>query len=157
MDIGLLRAVSSPDELAAVLAHEMSHVVHRDPLSFLAARLGIAALMSILGTRSGAAVVQNAIGELVSARYGRAAEDQADRFAVDLLAAAGLDPEAFAGPLADAGRGGAHAVPDEVPGSALPDRRTGLPRARPGSSREGRAAAAAGRGLAGLAPGAARD
>ena len=96
VDTGLLRAVGSPQELAAVLSHEMSHVVHRDPLSLLAARLGMAALMSILGTRTGAAVIQNAIGELVSARYGRAAEDQADRFAVDLLASAGLDPESFA-------------------------------------------------------------
>lgn len=97
---GLLKALSSADELAAVLAHEMSHVQRRDALASLARRLGMTVLLSALGGGRGSSAAQGLLADLVSLRYGREAEDRADAFAVGLLADRGIDPAAWPRALA---------------------------------------------------------
>lgn len=97
---GLLKALPSADEFAAVLAHEMSHVQNRDALASLARRLGMTVLLSALGGGRGSSAAQGLLADLVSLRYGREAEDRADAFAVELLADRGIDPAAWPRALA---------------------------------------------------------
>lgn len=96
---GLIRAVDSADQIAGVLAHELSHVSSGDPLALLARQVGMAALAGLLTGGQGQALSQTLARTLVNVHYGREAEDRADEFAVRLLAAASVDPAAFAGGL----------------------------------------------------------
>jgi beta-barrel assembly-enhancing protease len=97
---GLVKALSSADELAAILAHEMSHVRSRDALAGLARRMGMAVLLSAVSGGRGATAAQALLADLVTVRYGRGAEDRADAFAVRLLSDAGVDPASYARALA---------------------------------------------------------
>jgi predicted Zn-dependent protease len=96
---GLMKTLSSPEELAAILAHEMSHAAFRDPLTQLARNVGMATLASVLTGGQGETLAQGLLADLVSLRYGRAAEDRADEFAVALLAKAGIDPASYGSAL----------------------------------------------------------
>jgi len=83
----LLTDARSPDEVAGVLAHEVGHVRNRDVLTALARQAGIGfVLASLTGD------VGNALGTLLAARYSRAAESEADAFAIRSLAAARVSP-----------------------------------------------------------------
>jgi predicted Zn-dependent protease len=97
---GLARRMESPEEMAAILAHELGHVVHRDSLTLIARQLGIAALLTILTGGRGENLAQSALRTLVTRHYSRGAEDSADAFAEELLPRAGMDPAAFAFALA---------------------------------------------------------
>lgn len=94
---GLIRMASSAEEVAAVLAHEMGHVVHRDGLQRIAQSVGlIAAVQLLVGDMGGLATVGTELlqqGALLS--YGREQESNADHFAVELLHRAQLDPLAL--------------------------------------------------------------
>jgi beta-barrel assembly-enhancing protease len=89
---GLLDQATSPDEVAGVLAHEMAHVLERDPTRNLIRTLGLQAVLSAaLGgapdlVRAGAEFG----GTVATLSYNRSAEEAADARAVELLAAAGL-------------------------------------------------------------------
>jgi predicted Zn-dependent protease len=96
---GLMKTLSSPEELAAILAHEMSHAAFRDPLTQLARNVGMATLASVLTGGQGETIAQGLLADLVSLRYGRAAEDRADEFAITLLANAGIDPASYGSAL----------------------------------------------------------
>ena len=104
---GLVKALAGPEELAAIIAHEMSHAASRDPLAQLARKVGMATLATVLTGGQGETLAQGLLADLVSLRYGREAEDRADRFAVEVLARAGIDPAGYARALArirDSGR-----------------------------------------------------
>ena len=83
---GLLEQAGSENEVAMVLAHELGHVVHRDPLRALGRGLVLAFLASSLvgEERSVEAFVGGSltVGHL---RYSRRQEQAADRFAVETL------------------------------------------------------------------------
>ncbi len=97
---GLLRAVRSPDELAAVLAHEAGHVRRRHALRGM---LRQASLQVLLGLVAGDASVLStglhAAGQLGSLSHSRDHEREADRDALESLARAALPPGALAGAL----------------------------------------------------------
>jgi Zn-dependent protease with chaperone function len=94
-----MKTLSSPEELAAILAHEMTHAAFRDPLTQLARNVGMATLAGALTGGQGETLAQGLLADLVSLRYGRAAEDRADELAVDLLAKAGIDPASYGSAL----------------------------------------------------------
>jgi predicted Zn-dependent protease len=96
VNTALIRALSSADELAGVLGHELSHAVSRDPLHALIRRLGVAAVLGAVSGGRGGGVLSNMAQTMVDMRYGREAEDRADAFSVRLLARAGIAPDAFA-------------------------------------------------------------
>jgi beta-barrel assembly-enhancing protease len=106
VDTGLMRELDSAQEMAAVLGHELGHVVNRDPLTLLARQLGIAAIAAAVSGGQGGAVLSNMVQTIVTMHYGREAEDRADAFSVELLARAGIPPEAFARALARIGTAG---------------------------------------------------
>ncbi len=91
---GLIKRVADDDELAAVIAHEVAHIVARHAVNRAEARLGAQlAQLAALATRQGAAA-QGVGVALQSARlaYARQDELEADRLAVRYLKAAGFNP-----------------------------------------------------------------
>ncbi|RLE05588.1 MAG: hypothetical protein DRJ13_01770 [Bacteroidetes bacterium] len=88
---GLLAFCDTPEELAAVIAHEMGHVEERHVVSRLIKELGIEILTS--GD-------QYVIGEvsdlLTSTSFDRKQEEEADLFAAKLLETASIEPRSLA-------------------------------------------------------------
>ncbi|MEM8631554.1 MAG: M48 family metallopeptidase [Pseudomonadota bacterium] len=94
---GLIEAAKTPEEVAAVLAHEMGHVAARDPLRAALKSIGTAGLLSMLfGDISGGTVVGAMTEQVVSARYSQDLERRADAYAHKLLDERGISPDALA-------------------------------------------------------------
>jgi len=89
---GLIERLESPEELAAVLAHELGHVVNRDAIKNLARSIGLSTLITLLAGREAEVLVQRIIREVINMRFSRYVESRADDFALRLLAEAGIDP-----------------------------------------------------------------
>jgi Zn-dependent protease with chaperone function len=85
---GLIKQAKSPDEVAGVLAHEIGHVVLRHSTQSLIQQMGITSLFTILFGNQG---ILPGLGELLIAfSFSREAETEADGFALELLANAGI-------------------------------------------------------------------
>lgn len=94
----LLEKAESGDEVIGVLAHEIAHVVRRDPLQVAVKRTGAALLVSLLvGDFTGGAALAAGTSALLESGYSRDAEAASDAFAVTALNQLGLS----AHPLAD--------------------------------------------------------
>lgn len=94
---GLLRFTETPEELAAVLAHEMGHLIRRHPTERLFRETASSALIGLLlGDVAGGTVLAAAGRLVLSAAYTREAEEEADALGLDLMDKAGLDPTAAA-------------------------------------------------------------
>lgn len=94
---GLIDAAETPDEVAAVLAHEIGHVVNRDPARGALRSAGsIGVLGLIFGDFAGGTAVLFMVENLIQATYSQEAEAAADAFAHETLLAAGLQPSALA-------------------------------------------------------------
>ncbi len=93
---GLIEAADSPDEVAAVLAHEIGHAVYRDPTRDALRTAGsIGVLGLLLGDFAGGTVVLFLANSLINAQYSQAAETRADEYAHILLKEAGVSPAAL--------------------------------------------------------------
>ncbi len=92
---GLVDKVSSDDELAAVIAHEMAHVVARHSIKRLQGSMCydiMRLLMAVSGAGMGdAGRIDAAFGQLIMS-YSREDEALADKLAVKYLKEAGYDP-----------------------------------------------------------------
>jgi Zn-dependent protease with chaperone function len=95
---GMLDFVRGDGELAAVLAHELTHADRRHVMIQVARneKLSLLALAVVIASRgSGAALVMaNALAVAVSSSYSRDLEREADRGGVALMVSAGFDPVA---------------------------------------------------------------
>ena len=94
---GLVKAVRSDDELAAVVAHEIAHVAARHSVKRYETGLGaqLVQLATIAAARQSASA--RGVGVAMQAAalaYARQDELDADRLAVRYLKAAGFDPQA---------------------------------------------------------------
>ncbi len=91
---GLLRRTDRAEELAGVLAHEMSHVVRRHGTKSLFREVSNSIFLSaIVGDASGAMrVVLDSAKTLGSLHYGRKAEAEADLDGLSMLVGARIDP-----------------------------------------------------------------
>lgn len=103
---GLFKHLKTEGQLAGVLGHEVGHVIERHSAQQLAKSqlteglTGAAAIASYDPDNPRSqqtAAVAAAIGKLVSLRYSRGDELQADEWGVKLTAAAGYDPRAMIG------------------------------------------------------------
>ncbi len=94
----LMTLLKSDDELAAVLGHEMGHVVAKHAMKRLQGALGLQLLQLIaLGTRAGDARTQQGIDLAFTSillEYSQADELQADRLSVRYLKRAGFRADA---------------------------------------------------------------
>ncbi|MCZ4353225.1 M48 family metallopeptidase [Roseovarius aestuarii] len=94
---GLLDAVSGPDALAAVLAHEIGHVEARDATRHALRAAGSAGLLSmVLGDVTGGAAAVFLGERVLQASYSRGAEAQADLFALAMLNRANVSSDGMA-------------------------------------------------------------
>ena len=94
---GLIEAATTPEEVAAVMAHEMGHVASRDPTRHALRSAGSIGVLGLLfGDFAGGAAVLFLTERLISAQYSQAAETGADRFAYERLAKANVSPAALA-------------------------------------------------------------
>lgn len=94
---GLIDAAETPEEVAAVYAHELGHVANRDPTrSALRSAGSIGVIGLLLGDFAGGTVVLFLTERLIDANYSQAAEAGADAFAHDLLIRHRIRPDALA-------------------------------------------------------------
>lgn len=93
----LLKLMETPDELAAVLAHEMGHVAERHPTEAAIRATGFSLFLTMLvGDSSKVAEFLASLGvQAVQSSYSRDDERAADQIAADLLGAAGADKSAL--------------------------------------------------------------
>lgn len=94
----LIREAQSPDEVAAVVAHEIAHVEKRHVMQAVWRSLGMGLVLDAVvggGTGAGQQAVLLA-GQATDLRYGRDAEREADAQGMTLLHRAGLSSEGMA-------------------------------------------------------------
>ena len=95
---GLLDHAKSGDEVIGVLAHEIAHVVRRDPMQVSIKQTGAALLVSLLiGDVFGGAALSGIASSVIESGYSRDAEAASDFLGVTALNQLGLT----ARPLAD--------------------------------------------------------
>ncbi|MCM8813497.1 MAG: M48 family metallopeptidase [Candidatus Omnitrophica bacterium] len=90
---------ANDDELCAVIAHEIGHVVARHGIKKLQANLGFSLLMNIVLGAESAEKTRQILGvcfSLVSLGYSRQDEFAADELAIKYTRAAGYNPEGLA-------------------------------------------------------------
>ena len=93
---GMIDAAQNPNEIAAVMAHEVGHVVNRDPTRHALRSAGSIGILGLLfGDFAGGAAVLFLAERLVSASYSQGAEAGADEFAYTVLEDAGVSPAAL--------------------------------------------------------------
>jgi beta-barrel assembly-enhancing protease len=92
---GLIRRLQAPEELAAILAHESEHAVHRDAMQALKREMGISLLLSLAGGRQDA-LAGRLLKQMMSSGFSREQETSADQGALQALGASGIDPRALA-------------------------------------------------------------
>lgn len=91
----LFSRLETPDQLAGVLAHEITHVLARHSAQQIAKSDLTNGLVGAVGVASGsadAARTAAVIAQLVNMRYSREDETQADTFGVCLMLQSGYDP-----------------------------------------------------------------
>ncbi len=99
--VGLLRRLKSEAQLAGVLGHEVGHVVARHGAEHLAKQQLGAALVNAVGIAASdnpdsarqAAVVAQAVNQLVGLKYGREDELESDRLGFRFMTEAGYNPQ----------------------------------------------------------------
>jgi predicted Zn-dependent protease len=111
---GMLESTQNEDELAAVLAHEVAHVNHRDGVNSIEKSRWTEAV-TVIGAEAAKSYGNREVAQLVSLfegsiddvfktlvvnGYGRSQELAADEFALTILSRAGYDPAALSGYLA---------------------------------------------------------
>ncbi|WP_455370267.1 M48 family metallopeptidase [Petrachloros mirabilis] len=91
---GLMLKAESGEEVAGVLSHELNHVLRRHGLERIVKQIGLVAVLTILlGDPQGLAGLMKQLGvELLTLKFGRAQETEADLLGVRLLHRAKIDP-----------------------------------------------------------------
>jgi len=92
---GLIEFTESPEELAAVLAHEIGHAEKRHVVSRLVNELSIAVLLSGL-SNGDPSLVARILKEIIGNGFDREQENQADQFGLRLLERARISPKSLA-------------------------------------------------------------
>ncbi|MFW5761988.1 MAG: M48 family metallopeptidase [Cyclobacteriaceae bacterium] len=88
---GLIDFCENEKELAAVIAHEMGHLVHEHVGKKLIEEIGFSVLIAIV-TNGDPNLITQVSKLLVTSKFSRAFESEADRFACELLIKSGIKP-----------------------------------------------------------------
>lgn len=92
-----LEVVDGPDELAAVLAHELGHVKHRHSMQQIINVAGTGIVFSMfIGDFTGGSLVASVGEAMLDNSYSRDMEREADTFAVEMLENANVDATGLA-------------------------------------------------------------
>ncbi len=98
---GLLQRLDTEAQLAGILGHEAGHVVGRHGAEHLAKQQLGAALVNAVGIAASdtpegarqAAMIAQAVNQLINLRYGRADELESDRLGLEWMVQAGYNPQ----------------------------------------------------------------
>lgn len=93
---GLIEFCKTPEELAAVMAHEMAHIEKKHVVKKLSKEIGIGMLTTLAGGNSGSEIIKETIKRISSTAFDRTMEKEADFTAVRYLVKSHIDPEQFA-------------------------------------------------------------
>jgi Zn-dependent protease with chaperone function len=91
---GLMKKAESGEEVAGVLSHELNHVLQRHGLERIVKSLGLMTVVAIvLGDQQGLVGMMKQLGvELLTLKFGREQETEADLTGLQLLQRAKIDP-----------------------------------------------------------------
>lgn len=92
---GLITLTESPEELAAVLAHEIGHAEKRHVVTKLVKEVSLTTVLSIL-SGGDPSVLTQLLKDLVGNTFDREKEKEADQFALELLEHASISPKSLA-------------------------------------------------------------
>ncbi len=92
---GLIEFTESPEELAAVLAHEIGHAEKRHVVSKLVKELSIAVILTGL-SNGDPSLVAKILKEIIGSSFDREQENEADQFGLRLLERADISPKNLA-------------------------------------------------------------
>lgn len=114
---GLFRLFRTEGELAAVLGHEVGHVIARHSAEHLAKQQLTQGLVGAVAVGSGdmttAQVVQQ-VGAIINMKYGRDDELESDALGIRLMSEAGYDPRAMLAVMQALAKASAGARPPEM-------------------------------------------
>lgn len=91
---GLIKELEGADEFAAILAHEIGHVAHNDPIRQLIRNAGLGVVTLLVGG-GGEVLIERLIREAIGLSYARRYELRADEYAITIFDQSGLDPGAL--------------------------------------------------------------
>ncbi len=91
----LMKIAETPEEVAAVLAHEIGHAEKRHVVTKLIQELSITAIVSVL-SGGDPSILTQVLKEIIGSSFDRKQEEEADRFALELLEKAGISPKSLA-------------------------------------------------------------
>lgn len=91
---GLMKKAQNGEEVAGVLGHELNHVLQRHGLERIVKNVGLMTIVAIVfGDQQGLVGLMREVGvELLTLRFGRAQETEADLTGLRLLHRAKIDP-----------------------------------------------------------------
>ncbi|MDE3221026.1 MAG: M48 family metallopeptidase [Nitrospirota bacterium] len=91
---GLMKKAESGEEVAGVLSHELNHVLQRHGLERIVKNLGLLTVVAIVfGDQQGLVGIMKQLGvELLTLKFGREQETEADLTGLQLLQRAKIDP-----------------------------------------------------------------
>jgi len=93
---GLIEFCKTPEELAAVLAHEIAHIEKRHVVKKLSKDIGLGVLLKLAGTNSDSKILKETIKRISSSSFDQNMEKEADYTAVGYMSKANIDPVHFA-------------------------------------------------------------
>lgn len=92
---GLIKAADSPEEVAAVLAHEIGHAEKRHVVTRLINDMSMTVILSIL-SGGDPSMITEVLQSVVGNKFNREQETEADKFALQLLEDSHIPPKALA-------------------------------------------------------------
>lgn len=91
----LIKVSETPEEVAAVLAHEIGHAEKRHVVTKLIQELSISVIVGVL-SGGDPGVLTQVLKDIIGNTFSRKQEEEADRFALELLENAGISPKSLA-------------------------------------------------------------
>jgi beta-barrel assembly-enhancing protease len=91
----LIKVAETPEEVAAVLAHEIGHAERRHVVTKLIKELSITAIVSVLSGGDPSLLAQ-ILRDIIGNSFDRKQEEDADKFALELLEKANISPKNLA-------------------------------------------------------------
>ena len=93
---GLISHTNNAEELAGVMAHEIGHMEKNHIMRKLGKEVGLAMLIAIMDGGKHFEIIRQITQTLSSSAFSRTYESEADRFAMEAMAKADIDPENLA-------------------------------------------------------------
>jgi beta-barrel assembly-enhancing protease len=91
----LMKAAETPEEVAAVLAHEIGHAEKRHIVTKLIKELSITVIISVL-SGGDPSILTQVLKDIIGNSFNREQEEDADKFALELLEKASISPKSLA-------------------------------------------------------------